>query len=117
MDILIPAIAALVLFSIYKRVKYGGRKMIDKELAKKKIKEDKAILLDVRTPGEYAAGNIKGSTLMPFHTIKTAAPAKIELDRPVIVYCETGARSMKAAKMLEILGYKEVYDLGSRMNW
>lgn len=117
MDILIPAIAALVLFSIYKRVKYRGRKMIDKDLAKKKIKEDKAVLLDVRTEREYAAGNIKGSILMPFHTIKTVAPAKIKKDRPVIVYCETGARSMKAAKMLGILGYTEVYDLGSRANW
>ncbi len=117
MDILIPAIAALVLFSIYKRVKYGGRTMIDKETAKKKIKEEKAILLDVRTEGEYHRGNISGSTLMPFHTIKTAAHAKIKKDRPVIVYCETGARSMKAAKMLEILGYTEVYDLGSRAKW
>ena len=61
MDILIPAIAVLVLFSIYKRVKYGGRKMIDKENAQTKIKEEKAILLDVRTEGEYKQGNISGA--------------------------------------------------------
>ncbi|QRN86406.1 rhodanese-like domain-containing protein [Clostridia bacterium] len=118
MDILIPALAALVVFSLYKKIYYRGRKKIGKEEAKKKIREEKAVLLDVRTAKEYQAGHIKGSKLMSLHTIKSVAPKKISRkDQPVIVYCESGSRSMKAVKILSSLGYTDVYDFGRRANW
>ena len=118
MEILIPAIAALLLMTLYKRIRYGGRTMIDKETAKKLIEEENALFLDVRTEMEYQKGSLPGSTLMPFHTIRTEAAVKFkDKDQPIIVFCETGTRSMKAAKMFEILGYTRVYDLGSRENW
>lgn len=118
MDVLIPAFVALVLFSLYKRWKYRGQAKITKEETRKKIRDEKAVLLDVRTEKEYHAGHIKGSRLMPLHTIKSTAPKQLkQMDQPVIVYCESGSRSMKAARVLRVLGYTKVYDFGRRANW
>lgn len=70
------------------------------------------ILLDVRTPAEYAAGHIAGSRLVDFFsdgfedTIKS-----LSRDQPVYVYCAVGGRSGEAAAMMKEWGFGEVYNL------
>lgn len=94
-------------------------KTIEATVAQEFVKNDKAILIDVRTLEEYEEGHIEDAINMPFDTItkdslKNVTNSKID---NIIVYCKSGARSKEAAiKMLE-LGYTNVYDLGSMSNW
>ena len=77
-----------------------------------------AVLLDVREPGEYASGHIPGSKNFPVGTIReglSSPDPKFGLESketPVYVYCQSGMRSKKAAKILKEAGYADVHDLG-----
>ena len=72
-----------------------------------------ALLLDVRTGEEYAAGHVPGSRNIPLDRIGEAA-----LDRgaPVFVYCLSGARSSQACAVLKKRGYEAV-NIGGIMNY
>lgn len=61
------------------------------------------LLVDVREPSEHAALAIPGSVLVPLADIG-AARHRWSADRPVVVYCRTGARSARAARMLREAG-------------
>ncbi|HAL74437.1 MAG TPA: rhodanese-like domain-containing protein [Clostridiales bacterium] len=76
------------------------------------------LLLDVRTPEEYAAGHIAGSVLLPYDQIEGRA-GELPADKaaPIIVYCRTGRRSAIAAEVLAGLGYSKIYDLGGIQDW
>ncbi len=70
-------------------------------------KKDKAILLDVRDPGEFAAGHFPGAINVSRGLLEwriwTAVP---DQNAKVIVYCKTGGRAALATKTLSDLGYK-----------
>lgn len=76
-----------------------------------------AILLDVRTPGEFAGGHLKGAMNIPVQElsmrVKELAKKK---SKKVVIYCRSGARSATAARLLQPKGY-EVYDLGPMGAW
>ncbi len=74
-----------------------------------------AIILDVRTPGEYAGGHIKGSLNIPLNDLGRNA-AKLKKDTPIITCCASGMRSSSAKSMLISGGFKEVHNGGSWMN-
>lgn len=74
-----------------------------------------ATLVDVRTPGEYASGHVEGATNIPVDELE-GRMSEIASDRPVVVYCRSGARSSRAAAALEARGY-EVFDLGPMTAW
>jgi rhodanese-related sulfurtransferase len=76
------------------------------------------VLVDVREPTETAAGTIPGALLVPrgmleFHADPTSAYhlTQLQPDRPVIVYCRSGARSALAAATLAAMGYADVAHL------
>ncbi len=74
---------------------------------------DGVVILDVRTPDEYAAGHIEGAVLLPDYDIGEKAPEVLpDKDATILVYCRTGNRSAGAAKELIELGYTAVYDFG-----
>ncbi len=76
-----------------------------------------AILLDVRRPEEYANGRIPGSVNAPL-TAPDKLPGIIgDKDRPVYVYCLSGARSRRAANYLTKIGFTNVHDLGGINNY
>jgi rhodanese-related sulfurtransferase len=78
-----------------------------------------AILLDVRTNDEFAAGHIAKAILLPYDeiTATTAAKAIPSKDTTVVVYCRSGRRSAIAAAALVQLGYTKVFDLGGINEW
>ncbi len=86
---------------------------------KEMLDSDKNILLlDVRTPEEFAQGRINGSVLMPDYDVPLLAPERIkDKDKKIIVYCRSGARSNGAARKLVSMGYTNVYDMGGIMSW
>lgn len=71
-----------------------------------------AVLLDVRTPQEYASARLAGAKLLPHSELESRrAELPADKDAPVLVYCEAGGRSAKAAKLLTAMGYTSVHDL------
>lgn len=78
-----------------------------------------AVLLDVRTEGEYRDGRIPGAVLLPFDEITRESAAGVipAKNSTVIVYCRSGRRSGIAAETLRDLGYTNVRDLGAIYNW
>lgn len=91
---------------------------IDLVSAKEKIKNSKAVVLDVRTSGEYSSGKIKGAINIPLNELVRRAPKELkDLDKEIIVYCLSGSRSKLGSKILSKLGYKSVYDFGPISKW
>lgn len=77
-----------------------------------------ALIIDVRTPEEFKKGNIQRSINIPLYNLKHAMLSKnIYKDTKIIVYCNSGNRSLKAAMLLDSLGFTNVYNLGGLNNW
>lgn len=83
------------------------------------IKADTVQLLDVRTPGEYAEGHIEGALNIDVHSddFRRMAEKELSKDSTVLVYCRSGRRSMDAAEILVLLGYKVVNLKGGIIEW
>lgn len=80
---------------------------------------DEVVVLDVRTPEEYAGRHIENARLLPLDriTAETAAEVAPNKNEPVLVYCRSGVRSAEAALKLEALGYQDIYDFGGILDW
>ncbi|MGD9890074.1 MAG: rhodanese-like domain-containing protein [Dehalococcoidia bacterium] len=66
---------------------------------------DGAMALDVREPGEFAAGHIAGARHIPLGRL-TATLAELPRDRPLLVYCGHGERAASALSLLEGAGFR-----------
>ena len=73
-----------------------------------------AIIVDVRTPGEYKSGHIKGSLNLPLDSLGKSL-SKLKKDKCVICCCASGMRSGSAKNILKSNGFNEVYNGGSWM--
>ena len=76
-----------------------------------------AIIIDVRTPEEFAAGHLDGALL--YNVQDPAFDAKIaDLDPsiPYVVYCRSGNRSAQAVERMKAAGFTDLRDLGSLEN-
>jgi phage shock protein E len=78
------------------------------------IKEG-ALIVDVRTVGEYMAGHIPGSRNIPLDKIKNETTALKMLNKPVITVCRSGNRSGIAKSILSNAGI-EAYNGGAGTN-
>jgi rhodanese-related sulfurtransferase len=76
-----------------------------------------ALLLDVRTPAEYAAGHLPNAQNIDYNAPDfEARVAALDRSQPVFVYCAVGGRSAKAGRVLERLGFVSVADLKGGYN-
>lgn len=76
-------------------------------------------LVDVRTPAEFAAGHIPEAVNIDVRgeNFESQVQTALDKERPVAVYCRSGARSKTAAHALAAMGYR-VYELNTGfMNW
>ena len=85
---------------------FGGASVNYKELV-----SNGAIIVDVRSAGEYKAGHIPGSKNFPLDNIRTKVADLKKLNKPVITVCRSGARSGMAKGILKSSGI-EVYNGG-----
>lgn len=81
----------------------------------KELLDNGALLIDVRTKGEYETLHAKGAINIPLDTLPSSASEY--KDRVIVVYCRSGNRSNMASKILYENGFKEVYDLGPLSNF
>ena len=76
------------------------------------------IILDVRTPEEFAEKHIPNAINVPNETIgEDAVPELPKEDQLILVYCRSGNRSKQAAKKLAEIGYTNVYEFGGINDW
>ena len=74
--------------------------------------KDGAIILDVRSKGEYAGGHIKGSINIPVNELDNNLHKLKDKNKPVITCCASGVRSASAKSILISNGFKEVHNGG-----
>lgn len=87
----------------------GGSPKVDL----KEIIAKGAVIVDVRTPGEFSGGHVKGAVNIPLDKLQGNI-AKIKgYKKPVIVCCASGMRSANAKRVLSKNGIEEIYDAGS----
>jgi phage shock protein E len=71
-----------------------------------------AKIIDVRSPGEFADEAYPGAVNIPLSVL----PAKLDelgpKDKPIVLYCASGARSAQAARLLKQAGYANVTNAG-----
>jgi rhodanese-related sulfurtransferase len=75
---------------------------------------------DVRTPSEFHSGHIKKAINVDIFNAGNFNSyfEKLDKDKPVYLYCRSGARSQKAARKLLKMGFAQVYDLkGGYNSW
>lgn len=73
-----------------------------------------AIIIDVRTAQEYAAGHLDGAENLDVTSGElSAALATLEQDAEYLVYCRSGNRSAQAVRLMQDAGFTDVTDLGS----
>ncbi len=96
---------------------------IDKDLSaidfKAGMEKDDILLIDVRTPEEFATGSIEGAVNIDFLAPDFADQiAKLEKDKPVYLFCKSGGRSGQAKPLFFDQGFTEVYNLiGGYTQW
>lgn len=76
------------------------------------------LLVDVRTPQEYAHdGHIAGSRLLPLQVLMQRSD-ELPKDRPIVCVCRSGNRSQVACEQLATLGYTDLTNLaGGMIGW
>jgi rhodanese-related sulfurtransferase len=83
-------------------------------------KEESAIIVDVRTPGEVSEGVIEGASMFIDYNGGNfeSEIAKLDKSKTYIVYCRSGARSANASGMMVNNGFQHIYNLeGGIMGW
>ncbi len=75
------------------------------------------VVLDVRTPEEFASGHLAGAVGLDFYAT-TFADDLAALDRevPYLLYCRSGNRSGEAREMMRSLGFAEVHEIAGGIN-
>ena len=80
--------------------------------------EDGYVILDVRTPEEFAERHIEGAILIPDYEIGEKAESILtDKDQLILVYCRSGRRSKNAASELAALGYTNIKEFGGINDW
>lgn len=71
-----------------------------------------AVIIDVRTKGEYANGHIKGSINISVDQLNKNLSKFTDKNKPIITCCASGMRSASAMSILKSNGYTTVYNGG-----
>jgi phage shock protein E len=74
------------------------------------------LLLDVRTPEEFATGHIPGAVNISVESLQSRL-SEVSNDAPIIVYCRSGNRSAVASKILSDANYSTIFDMGGIIDW
>ena len=76
------------------------------------------IILDVRTPEEFAEKHIPNAINVPNETIGTDEISQLpDKNQLIMVYCRSGRRSKEAAEKLVKLGYTNIVEFGGIIDW
>lgn len=118
---LFAALAATLVFIIFTEVQRAtnGAKNISAQEATRMQNDDEALFLDVREANEFKAGHVLNAKHIPLSAVEKRA---VELakykDKPIIAYCDSGMRSMRACATLKKQGFEKLFNLqGGMGSW
>lgn len=98
----------LALFLLFKR---AGQ--VSTKAAAQYLKQG-ALVIDVRTPGEFNSGHLPKAINIPLDQIESLVASRLKnKDQVLLLHCQSGMRSSAAKKKLAMLGYTRAYNLGS----
>lgn len=85
---------------------------ISYDVAKKILREENGILVDVRSKQEYEEGHLPTAIHVSLYDIKKKIESVVpDKNKLIVVCCSSGNRSRQAKQILENMGYQEVYNL------
>lgn len=95
------------MFNFLKKL-FGGGEATDF----KALLSEGALIIDVRTPGEFASGHIKGAVNIPVDQLSRNLAKLKDKNQVIITCCASGMRSSSARGILQSKGYTRVYNGG-----
>ena len=97
----------------------GAPEMLPQDLMARLTAEAPPLVLDVRTPQEYAAGHVPGAINVPHKALPGRLTEVLDFrDREVVLYCERGKRSVMASAVLREAGFNSIRHLqGHMVEW
>lgn len=98
------------MFDFIKKL-FGGESVDYKSLV-----ANGAVIIDVRTPGEFAGGHVKGAVNIPLDSIDKNLNKIKAYKKPMVMCCASGMRSGRATSFLKSKGLQEVYNAGAWSN-
>ncbi len=119
-QILLFLLGAFIVYNFVKKLMLTRSiKQYSASEANETIKKNRnAVLLDVRTPSERSAQQIKGSIHIPVNELKSrSSELKKYKDKEIICYCRTGSRSLNAASILKKQGFNSANLKGGIVSW
>lgn len=105
----------IVLFLITRILPKKGITNISAQEAKEKIADRNVQFIDVRTPGEYKSNHGKPFKNIPLYNLKNQVD-KLDKQKEIVLICQSGMRSSKAASKLKKLGFEKIYNVRGGMN-
>ena len=121
--VIIAVSVVLMLISLLVGCSGGNSKNVYEQITPAEAKalmdsEDGYIILDVRTPEEFAERHIEGAILIPDYEIGEKAESILtDKEQLILVYCRSGRRSKNAANELAALGYTNIKEFGGINDW
>ena len=106
-----PLLIVAAVLAIVFMIKRAGQ--ISAQDALKYLKNG-ALVIDVRSPGEFNSGHLPTAINIPLDEIGTALPRRVkDKNQVLLLHCQSGIRSGMAKSKLKSLGYANVFNLGS----
>ena len=81
------------------------------DLAARIGRSERMLIVDVRATSQYAQGHVPGAINIPVQSI-AGKVGSLSRERPVVLFCASGARSGVAARVLKAAGFKDVVNAG-----
>jgi rhodanese-related sulfurtransferase len=94
----------------------AGGGALTAQAAVQSINRERAVVIDVREPEEFAAGHAVNSKIVPLGQFEDKLPGAVKNKAlPVLRLCATGARAQRALAMAKKLGYEQAQVIGGGM--
>ncbi|MBF4692616.1 rhodanese-like domain-containing protein [Fusibacter ferrireducens] len=115
-NIIIFAVAIAAYF-VFKKITEPKVDKINGETLNQMLKDKttKRQFIDVRTQSEFKADNIKGFRNIPLQSLASRAK-ELDKEKPVVLMCASGHRSMQAARILKRLGVETIVNLSGGLS-
>lgn len=110
MDTKLIWIITLAVAALYVTLRRITRGKTPASVVRDKIAEG-AVIIDVRTPGEFAGRSYPKAKNIPLDALASRI-SEIPKNKPIVLYCASGARATQAAAILARSGFKDVVNAG-----
>jgi rhodanese-related sulfurtransferase len=112
---------AIVFFMAFKGIRQSNAfsNLDVKSFAEKIMKDKEVIILDVRTPAEFAEGAIKGAINIDVNASNFKEKVStLDKEKSYLIYCRSGMRSVKACNLMAENGFNKMFNLlGGYQAW